>query len=154
MQNDFDQRRQLQRGDIYYVEIPYHTGHEIYKDRPGIIVSTPSTQRSNLVVVVFLSASAAPDYENRVTIRSAPEVCTAVVDQLYTVDMSRVGKFLGACTDREMQQIDMALASVLGIGLFEGSATMKEDLIRVTAERDVYRELLRTAKEEETNGKV
>ncbi|MBQ6059421.1 MAG: type II toxin-antitoxin system PemK/MazF family toxin, partial [Clostridia bacterium] len=109
---EYDQRRQIKRGDIYYVEIPYHTGHEIYKDRPGIVVSAPDVQRNNLVWVVFCSASRVADSAEHVTIRTTPEVSTALVEQLYAVDLSRVGKFLGTCTDREMQMVDLALQRI------------------------------------------
>lgn len=142
---EYDQRRQIKRGDIYYVEIPYHTGHEIYKDRPGIVVSAPDVQRNNLVWVVFCSASRVADSAEHVTIRTTPEVSTALVEQLYAVDLSRVGKFLGTCTDREMQMVDLALQRILGFNTYEYAQQKDQEreyeLARVQAERDVFKRL-------------
>lgn len=45
---------------------------------------------------------------------------------MYTVDKSRVGRYVGRCTKREMEQVDLGLLSGLGLAQF-GLASPQED---------------------------
>lgn len=42
------------RGEIYYVAIPYATGHEMEKDRPAIVVSCEELNRTSPCVAVVM----------------------------------------------------------------------------------------------------
>ena len=99
----------MRRGEIYWVDIPNAIGHELMKDRPAIIVSCDAlNDNSPVVQVVYCSAS--PKKE-------LPE---------HIVDKSRVGRFVGRCTRREMEQVDLGLLSGLGLAQY-GLASPQED---------------------------
>lgn len=150
----------VERGEIRYIEIPYSTGHEIRKSRPGIIVSCdPMNRTSPCVEVVYCSPSDKRDMPGHITVRSTPVPSTALCEHIYTVDRSRVGRLMGRCTKNEMDAIDIGLVSGLGIGVFDlarpdralpeeepapvpdAPAEASAELIRAQAERDAYKSL-------------
>lgn len=101
----------IKRGDIYWVEIRTSTGHEMEKDRPGIIVSCDElNDTSPLVSVVYLSTSTRHELPEHVTIRSAEKPSTALCESVYSVDKVRLGKLCGRVSAEELRRIDTALA--------------------------------------------
>ena len=112
--------REIKRGDIFYVTIPYATGHEIEKDRPGIVVSCDELNRASpCVAVVMRSASNKRDLPEHITIRTTPVVSTALCEHIYTVDKSRLGKFVGRCTKAEIAALDIGIMSALALGAYD-----------------------------------
>lgn len=91
----------MRRGEIYWVDIPNAIGHELMKDRPAIIVSCDAlNDNSPVVQVVYCSASPKKELPEHITIRSTEQISTALCENVYTVDKSRVGRFVGRCTRR------------------------------------------------------
>lgn len=148
--------REIKRGDIFYVTIPYATGHEIEKDRPGIVVSCDELNRSSLcVAVVMCSASNKRDLPEHITIRSTPVQSTALCEHIYTVDKSRLEKFVGRCTKSEMAAVDIGIISGLGLGAYDLARPAEEhpvsepfqlikpdlELAIVQVERDTYKRM-------------
>lgn len=101
----------MRRGEIYWVDIPNAIGHELMKDRPAIIVSCDAlNDNSPVVQVVYCSASPKKELPEHITIRSTEQISTALCENVYTVDKSRVGR----CTKREMEQVDSASSPAWG----------------------------------------
>lgn len=89
----------MRRGEIYWVDIPNAIGHELMKDRPAIIVSCDAlNDNSPVVQVVYCSASPKKELPEHITIRSTEQISTALRENVYTVDKSRVGRYVGRCT--------------------------------------------------------
>lgn len=108
------------RGEIYYVAIPYATGHEMEKDRPAIVVSCEELNRTSpCVAVVMCSASPKKELPEHITIRTTPVVSTALCEHIYTVDKSRLGKFVGRCTKAEIAALDIGIMSALALGAYD-----------------------------------
>ena len=139
----------MRRGEIYWVDIPNAIGHELMKDRPAIIVSCDAlNDNSPVVQVVYCSASPKKELPEHITIRSTEQISTALCENVYTVDKSRVGRFVGRCTRREMEQVDLGLASpqedeeepepVRG-DTEDGTASMT--LVIAQTERDTYKRM-------------
>lgn len=109
----------MRRGEIYWVDIPNAIGHELMKDRPAIIVSCDAlNDNSPVVQVVYCSASPKKELPEHITIRSTEQISTALCENVYTVDKSRVGRYVGRCTRREMEQVDLGLLSGLGLAKY------------------------------------
>ena len=108
---------EARRGDIFYINNDRHqVGREMKKDRPAIIVSNDANNRnSDTVTVVFLTTSPKKELPTHVTIRSASKVSEALCEQPTAVDIQRLQSYCGRCTDKEMQEIDIALEIALGI---------------------------------------
>lgn len=117
----------MRRGEIYWVDIPNAIGHELMKDRPAIIVSCDAlNDNSPVVQVVYCSASPKKELPEHITIRSTEQISTALCENVYTVDKSRVGRYVGRCTKREMEQVDLGLLSGLGLAQY-GLASPQDD---------------------------
>ncbi|MEG2679774.1 MAG: type II toxin-antitoxin system PemK/MazF family toxin, partial [Oscillospiraceae bacterium] len=150
---------QVKRGDIFYIEIPFATGHEMEKARPGIIVSCDALNETSPVInIVFCSASNSHEQVEHIPIRSTPVKSMALCEHIYTVDKSRIGKFLGHATEREMEMVGNGIKAGLDLGgdslgeMQENGTNQTEsscscekpgymDLIRAEAERDIYKSL-------------
>lgn len=147
----------IKRGEIYYVNIPSATGHEMQKDRPGIIVSCDELNRSSpTVAVVMCSASYKRDLPEHIAVRSTPLLSTAMCEHIYTVDKTRLGKFMGRCSKAEMAAVDIGIMSGLGLGAYDlarpveaspecmGTSNTweaKEALVRAEEGRSIYKGL-------------
>lgn len=109
----------MKRGDIYFIDIPYGTGNEIQRSRPGVIVSSDRINAAqSCVLVAFCTAKIKRlDYPSHVTIRSTQQLSTVLCDQLFTVDVSRLRHYIGHVTDEELSRIDIALSCAVGLDL-------------------------------------
>ena len=147
-QQQFDVRR----GDVYYINNNRgQRGNEIRKDRPAVIVSADFLNKhSGDVVVVFLTSQPKKDMSTHVTIRTTGRVSEALCEQPTTVSVERLNNRIGSVTDREIQQIDIALQIALKLDAgadakeyvenHSGGAS-REQMIRLEAERDTYKKL-------------
>lgn len=111
----------IKRGDIVYVEIPYATGHEMMKDRPAVVVSNNAQNYAGEVVsVIYLTGSQKADRPYHVEVKGAMSVrhgpSTALCENIYTVDKSRLGKIMGRCSEDEMDAIDNGILLTLDLG--------------------------------------
>ena len=111
----------MKRGDIYIIQIPFATGREMRKNRPGVIVSGGELEGRGLLQVVLCSATSEHSIEPHVPIRSTPRPSVAMCEHLYTVDRSRIGTPVGRCTEAELAEIDKALGTLLGLGKEKGA---------------------------------
>lgn len=147
-QQQFDVRR----GDVYYINNNRgQRGNEIRKDRPGVIVSADFLNKhSGDVVVVFLTSQPKKDMSTHVTIRTTGRVSEALCEQPTTISVERLNNRIGSVTDREMQQIDIALQIALKLDAGADTKNMskinrggasREQMIRLEAERDTYKKL-------------
>lgn len=140
----------MKRGEIYWIRIPSNTGHELMKDRPGIIVSRGPITTAATVNVVMCSASYKADAPEHITIRSTPRVSTAMCEHIYTVDRSRIEEYLGKVSEQEMQAVDMGIASALGLDCFQSKrekpvaapAAVSAEAVELAVYKQLYGELL------------
>jgi mRNA interferase MazF len=105
----------MKRGQVYYIDIPYATGHEMVKARPGVIVSDGHFNASRPLQVVFCSASTRGESPEHILLHSLPEPSYALCEHIYTVDFSRISTYLGEVTAEELGRIDDGLAFTLGL---------------------------------------
>lgn len=146
------QQFNVRRGDVYYINNNRgQRGNEIRKDRPAVVVSADFLNKhSGDVVVVFLTSQPKKDMPTHVTIRTTGRVSEALCEQPTTVSVERLNNRIGSVTDREMQQIDIALQIALKLdagadtkGYVENQSggASREQMIRLEAERDTYKKL-------------
>lgn len=146
------QQFNVRRGDVYYINNNRgQRGNEIRKDRPAVVVSADFLNKhSGDVVVVFLTSQPKKNMSTHVTIRTTGRVSEALCEQPTTVSVERLNNRIGSVTDREMQQIDIALQIALKLdagadtkGYVENQSggASREQMIRLEAERDTYKKL-------------
>ena len=130
----------MNRGEIYYVDIPFHTGSEMMKNRPAVIVSHNALNHTAPVVtVVYTSASIerAPS-PGHVMIHSTPKPSLALCNQVYTVDRTRIGTYLGTVTEEEMHAIDDVLRLSLGLRGGEDEEAAQAPVVTVVQNTPEY----------------
>lgn len=149
----------VDRGEVYWVRIPFSTGSEMRKTRPAIVISNDERNYSrNTVTMVFCSESPQQDVPSHVSITATGTRSTVLCDHIYTVDKSRIGAYIGICTRREMDAIENGIRSALGLDLVEeeetevqapvtGEKTAEQawegcsEMTRLQVERDTYKSL-------------
>lgn len=108
----------VKRGEIYYISRGgYNTGSEQQADRPGVIVSNDKNNKnSQTLEVVYLTTQPKNELPTHCAIRSTGRVSTVLCEQIHTVAVERIGKYIGVCTAQEMQNIDIGLMISIGLG--------------------------------------
>ena len=131
------------------------TGREQWAGRPGIIVSNDQNNlHSETVEVVYCTTRYKPNLPTHTTVLSTPYESTVLCEQVTTVDISRLGNYIGRCTEKEMCEIDRCIRVSLGL---QEDKTAKpnpayvppmgnrqkenEEMIALRVERDTYRKM-------------
>ena len=106
------------KGEIWNIEQgdTTSTGTEIWANRPAIIVSNDGIgAKAGFVNVVYLTTSTKRDMPYHVPVKSGNKMATALCEQIFAVDKSRISFYVGSITAEEMLDIDKALLFSLGI---------------------------------------
>lgn len=111
----------MKRGDIYIIQIPFATGREMRKNRPGVIVSGGELEGRGLLQVVLCSGSSEHGIVTHVPVGGLQKPSVVMCEHLYTVDRSRIGAPVGQCTEAELAEIDRALGTLLGLEKEKGA---------------------------------
>lgn len=85
----------VKRFDVYLVTLDPTVGHEIQKTRPCLVVSPDELNRHIRTVIVAPLTTGGLDYPTRVPCRFRRKRGQVVLDQIRTVDQSRLVKRLG-----------------------------------------------------------
>lgn len=87
-----------------------YSGSEQHSDRPAVVVSNDkNNENSNVVEVVYMTTQPKTDLPTHVTVRSTGGPSTVLCEQVYSVSTERIGTYIGECSDKEMENIDIAL---------------------------------------------
>ena len=105
----------VKRGEIYYISRGgYNTGSEQQADRLGVIVSNDKNNKnSQTLEVVYLTTQPKNELPTHCTIRSTGRVSTVLCEQIHTVAVERIGKYIGVCTAQEMQNVRRSIRCIL-----------------------------------------
>lgn len=107
---------EVNRGDIYYVAGAEVTGSEQAGERPAIVVSNNIGNRyAPVVEIVYLTTKKKAEMPTHVYIGTAERPSIAVCEQIATVCKSRLLRYIGSVSEQEMNHIDKALSTSLGI---------------------------------------
>lgn len=105
-------RPSVKRGQIYHIDMgsTAPTGTEIWPGRPGLIVSNDAiNEKAGFVTVVYLTTAPKRDMPYHVTVTSGDKLATAMCEQIFSVDKSRLGSLVGEASIDEMTEVDHAL---------------------------------------------
>ena len=110
----------IRRGDIFTVDLEPVRGSEQGKRRPAVVIQNDLGNRySPTIIVAAITSTLRPDFDVNVIIE-APEGglrqdSTVLLNQIRTIDRSRLGRHWGRLSPQTMARIDQALSISLGL---------------------------------------
>ena len=99
---------------IYVVNLDPTIGAEMQKTRPCLIVSPDEMNNSLRTVIIVPLTSSVKDIPTRVLIKATPQSglnndSYAVLDQLKTVDKTRISGYVGEISEEEKRKVSDTL---------------------------------------------
>lgn len=115
------------RGDIYYADMEPHIGSEQGGKRPVVVLQNNIGNRHSptlIVVTVTTRTEKKKNQPTHVLVDSNPafeEPSMILLEQIFTIDKSRIERFMGYASKAEMLRIDMALLVSLALNVLSGN---------------------------------
>ena len=105
----------MRRFDVYLVSLDPTQGAEIKKSRPCIIVSPDEMNKALNTVIIAPMTSTIRDYPTRVQITFKNRRGEVVLDQIRTVDKTRLYKKLGSIHNNTALKIVSVLTNMFSM---------------------------------------
>ena len=115
------------RGDIYYADMEPHIGSEQGGKRPVVVLQNNIGNRHSPTLIVATVTTRTEKKKNQPThvlVDSSPafeEPSMILLEQIFTIDKSRIERFMGYASKAEMLRIDMALLVSLALNVLSGN---------------------------------
>lgn len=115
------------RGDIYYAGMEPHIGSEQGGKRPVVVLQNNIGNRHSPTLIVATVTTRTEKKKNQPThvlVDSNPafeEPSMILLEQIFTIDKSRIERFMGYASKAEMLRIDMALLVSLALNVLSGN---------------------------------
>jgi len=108
----------MKRGEVWWVEFDPSVGSEIRKTRPAVIVSNDVANRNLArLQVVPLTSNTERLYPGEARVTVAGRESKAMADQIMTADKRRLKGSLGQLSSGDMEAVEKAILTQLGMGL-------------------------------------
>ena len=106
----------LNRGNVFWVNLDPTRGSEIAKLRPCVVVgATPINKARRTVVVVPLSTGGKPRPPLAIPVRCLEKDVIAVCDQVRAIDKTRLVQEAGKLSFKDLEAVDEGLRQVLSL---------------------------------------
>lgn len=114
---------QIKRGEIYYVNLCPIVGSEQGGIRPVAILQNDkgNLHSRTTIVAAITSRLYKPNLPTRVIFKSdcMKKKSIVLLEQIRTIDKSRLGRFVGSMDDKTMKRIEKAILISFGIDYLE-----------------------------------
>ena len=115
--------KEISRGEIYYADLSDTVGSEQEGQRPVLILqNNKGNQHSTTTIVAAITSSKKKKpLPTHVTLTADGLERRSIVllEQLRTVDIRRLGRYVGTVAQEEMEAVDKAAAVSLGLKIQE-----------------------------------
>lgn len=114
--------KRARRGEIWYIGKRGQTcGSEQHSNRPAVIVSNDrNNENSGTVEIVYITTQWKRGLPTHCTIRATGRKSTVLCEQIHTVAVERLGRYIGKCTKKEMKQINRCMLHSLQLEMEGG----------------------------------
>ena len=118
---------EISQGDIYYADMEPHIGSEQGGKRPVVVLQNNIGNRHSPTLIVATVTTRTEKKKNQPThvlVDSNPafeEPSMILLEQIFTIDKSRIERFMGYASKAEMLRIDMALLISLALNVLSGN---------------------------------
>ena len=106
----------VRRFEIHWVELDPTRGSEIRKTRPAVVISPDEMNRHIRTVIIAPMTSTRRDYPTRVNLTFQGKRGQVVLDQIRTVDKSRLVSRLGQLTAKQQRAVSAILQQMFADG--------------------------------------
>lgn len=103
---------EVKRFEVYLVNLDPTVGHEIKKSRPCLVISPDELNRYISTVIVAPMTTKGRNYPTRIPCTFKGKEGQVVMDQIRTVDKSRLAKRLGKIDSETQAQVFSVLAEL------------------------------------------
>jgi len=113
--------RPIQRGDIYYANLSLVTGSEQGGIRPVLIIQNDIGNQHSPTVIAAAITGYFKGKHQLTHVRLKGAACglfrnsTVLLEQLRTLDKSRLGEYMGSVGGDKMREVDAALRISVGV---------------------------------------
>lgn len=112
----------IKRGDLYYTDLSPVVGSEQGGVRPVLIIQNNVGNKYSPTVVI--AAITSKKHKNKLPthvelgslVDGLPKNSIVLLEQIRTIDKSRLGNKIGSVSDHVMRKIDDSIAVSLGLG--------------------------------------
>lgn len=103
--------RRAKRGEVWHINGHGRTcGSEQHSDRPAVIVSNDKNNKnSGTVEIVYITTQWKRGLPTHCTIRATGRESTVLCEQIHTVAVERLERYIGKCTKKEMKRIETCI---------------------------------------------
>jgi mRNA interferase MazF len=105
----------VSRFDVFLVNLDPTQGHEIKKTRPCLIISPDEMNRFIGTAIIAPMTTKGHDYPSRVPVTFQRRKGQIVLDQIRTVDKSRLIKRLGGIDKETAQKVSDVLQEIFAL---------------------------------------
>ncbi len=102
----------IRRFDVFLVDLDPTVGAEIKKTRPCVVISPDEMNRGIATVIVAPMTSKGREYPSRIRLTFQGKRGQVVLDQVRTVDKSRLARRLGSLTETTAKAVSRALVEM------------------------------------------
>lgn len=99
--------------EVYLIDLDPTKGHEIRKTRPCLVISPNEMNHSIQTLIVAPMTTQSREYPTRVAVRFQKKLGWIVLDQIRTVDRSRLVKKLGKIPLQAQAEVKRVLREML-----------------------------------------
>src|SRR3972149_506440 len=99
--------------DVYLINLDPTIGHEIKKKRPCLIISPDEINDNLQTVIVAPMTTKSHDYPSRIKVDFQKKTGWIVLDQMRTIDKSRLTRKLGEVDKKTVQKIKSVIKEML-----------------------------------------
>lgn len=99
--------------EVFLIDLDPTRGHEIPKTRPCLVVSPIEMNRTIGTVIVAPMTTKSRNYPTQVGLQFQGKQGWIVLDQISTVDKTRLVRKLGRIADHEIEQVKQILQEML-----------------------------------------
>ncbi len=119
---EINRERSIQRGDIYYADLTPVTGSEQGGIRPVLVIQNDIGNHHSPTVIAAAITGYVKGKHQPTHVRLRGAACglfrdsTVLLEQLRTLDKSRLGEYMGSVGKDKMKEVDAALNVSVGLG--------------------------------------
>jgi len=107
----------IRKGDIFWVDFDPSRASEIQKTRPSLVCSNDiMNENSSRVIVAPITSNIKKIYSFEYALKDLPNIKGKIMlDQIRSIDKSRLGKKIGDLSTEDMQAVDVIIKFILGV---------------------------------------